>query len=328
MDLSKGRVAPMTVEESERNLADNKADSDADVLKLASSLRKTAASWTGTMVASMKEGHGFVPLCRSIALAIVFIAVPLFTAGCGKTEPEPTKPGQASGPKWDYSTQRGPEQWGGLSPDYVLAAIGRSQSPIDIVTREVITADLPYLEFETHPTNLKVLNNGHTVETIVPGGSTLNFRGQTFTLRQYHFHSPSEHTIDGEHADVELHFVHADGAGQLAVVSVLYEEGEEDHPFFFSILKDQAPTRPGEEKVFTEIKIDVSGYFPSSSKQHKYFMYDGSLTTPPASEGVRWFIFTETVYLSHRQIDMIKKLYFHNNRPVQPSYARTVLTPR
>jgi len=271
-------------------------------------------------------------LITPAALITVLIGLLFVAVGCGKTNLKPTTSSQTpnqveTNQKWDYSTQRGPEQWGELSPEYVLAAIGRSQSPIDIVTKEVITADLPNLEIETRPTELKVLNNGHTVEVIAPGGSILNFRGQTFTLTQYHFHSPSEHTIDGKYADVELHFVHANGAGQLAVVAVLYEEGDEDHPFFLSILKDQGPTKPGEEKVFPDAEINVGGYFPPSA-QHQYFMYDGSLTTPPASEGVRWFVFSETVSLSRRQIDIVKGFYFHNNRPVQPAYARTVLTPR
>jgi carbonic anhydrase len=244
------------------------------------------------------------------------IGLLFFAVGCDKTTP-----------KWDYTTQRGPEQWGELSPEYVLAAIGRSQSPIDIVVKDVIAADLPPLEFESHPTELKVLNTGHTVQAIAPGGSTLNIRGQTFTLTQYHFHSPSEHTIDGKHTDVELHFVHANGAGQLAVVAVLYDEGEEDHPVFLSILKDRGPTKPGEEMVFPDTKIDVGGYLPPSFPQ-KYFMYDGSLTTPPASEGVRWFVCSEVVSLSRGEIDAVKKFYFHNNRPVQPAYARTILTPR
>lgn len=267
----------------------------------------------------------------STAMAAV-VVLSFFAAGCEKTKPTPTTSGPAPSqdeakPKWDYSTDRGPEKWGELSPDYVLAAIGRSQSPIDIVTKDVITADLPLLEFDTHPTDLKVLNNGHTVEFIAPGGSTLNYRGQTYKLTQYHFHTPSEHTIDGKHADVEVHFVHSDGAGQLAVVAVLYDEGDEDHPFFL-ILDDQAPTKQGEEKAFPETKVDVSRYFPSSAKQHRYFMYDGSLTTPPASEGVRWFVCTETVSVSRRQIDIVKKLYVHNNRPVQPAHSRLVLTPR
>jgi carbonic anhydrase len=273
-----------------------------------------------------------MPLKRmSIPNSIVAVTILglVFAVGCGK----PTNTGQQtteaeSKPKWDYSQERGPEKWGELSPDYVLAAIGSSQSPIDIVTKDVITADLPRLEFVTRPTELTVLNNGHTIEVIASGGSTLEFRGQKYTLTQYHFHAPSEHTIDGEHADMEVHFVHSNGAGHLAVVAVLYDEGEEDHPFFLSILKDDAPVNPGEEKVFPDQKIDVAGYFPPSAKQHKYYMYEGSLTTPPATEGVRWFICTEKVQLSRAQIDAVKKLYFHNNRPIQPIYARTVLTPR
>lgn len=280
-------------------------------------------------------------LLKRMALPSSMAAVGIFLilgVGCRKTEPNSTTTSQQSSqdeakiqdetkPKWDYSAERGPEKWGELSPDYVLAAIGRSQSPIDIVTQDVITADLPLLEFDTHPTDLKVLNNGHSVEFIAPGGSTLNYRGQAYKLTQYHFHTPSEHTIDGKHADVEVHFVHSDGAGQLAVVAVLYDEGDEDHPSFL-ILDDQAPTKSGDEKIFPETDVDVRGYFPSSAKQHKYFMYDGSLTTPPASEGVRWFICTETVSVSRRQIDIVKNLYVHNNRPVQPAHSRLVLTPR
>lgn len=261
------------------------------------------------------------------ALAVGLLGLALF--GCAKTSQVQTKldkPGVVeTKPKWDYSEQSGPGEWGKLSPDYVLAAIGSSQSPIDIVAEDVITADLPSLKLETRPAPLKVLDNGHTVEVIAPAGSTLQYGKQTFTLKQYHFHAPSEHTINGKHAEVEVHFVYSDGAGQLAVVGVLVEEGEEDNPIFLSILEDQAPTKPGEMKVFPNILVDIKEFFPQSDK---YFMYDGSLTTPPASEGVRWFVCADPVYLSRRQIQVLSNLYYHNNRPVQPANARTVLTPR
>jgi len=243
----------------------------------------------------------------------------LFTVGCNGIQRVEVQS------KWDYSKEHGPEKWGELNPEYVLAAIGGSQSPIDIVTEEVVTADLPKLDFETRPAELKLLNTGHTVEVIAPDGSTLRFGKQTFTLKQYHFHAPSEHTINGEHADVEVHFVHSDGAGQLAVIGVLVEEGEEDNPIFMSILEDQPPTKIGEVEVFSDILIDIKEYFPKSDK---YYMYDGSLTTPPASEGVRWFVCAEPVYLSRRQIDILRDFHDRNNRPVQPTYSRTVLTTR
>ena len=254
---------------------------------------------------------------RSV-LAAGLAVFALFTVGCNGAQRVETKS------KWDYS-EHGPEKWGELNPEYVLAAIGGSQSPIDIVTEDVITADLPKLDLQTRPAELRVLNNGHTVEVIASGGSTLRYGKQTFTLKQYHFHAPSEHTINGEHADVEVHFVHADGAGQLAVIGVMVEEGEEDNPIFMSILEDRPPTKIGEEEVFPDILVDIKEYFPKSDE---YYMYDGSLTTPPASEGVRWFVCAEPVYLSRRQIDILRDFYNHNNRPVQPTYSRTVLTPR
>lgn len=199
------------------------------------------------------------------ALAVGLLGLALF--GCAQTSQVQTKldkPGVVeTKPKWDYSEQSGPGEWGKLSPDYVLAAIGSSQSPIDIVTEDVITADLPSLKLETRPAPLKVLDNGHTVEVIAPAGSTLQYGKQTFTLKQYHFHAPSEHTINGKHAKVEVHFVYSDGAGQLAVIGVLVEEGEEDNPIFLSILEDQAPTKPGEMKVFPNILVDIKEFFPS-----------------------------------------------------------------
>jgi carbonic anhydrase len=227
--------------------------------------------------------------------------------------------------KWSYSGDEGPAHWAELDPDYVLAALGGSQSPIDIVTEDVITADLPPLEFETQPIPLKLLNNGHTIEVIAPGGSTLRYGRQEFTLKQYHFHAPSEHTINGKHAAAEVHFVHSDGAGLLAVVAVLVEEAQADNPSFLSVLEKAAPIEAGEEKVFEDLLVDIKRFFPGPKK---YFMYDGSLTTPPATEGVRWFVCAEPRYISRRQLDILGDLYFQNNRPVQPHYARTVLTPR
>ena len=227
--------------------------------------------------------------------------------------------------EWGYSGEAGPSHWGELDPDYVLAALGGSQSPIDIETEEVITADLPPVTLVTRSLPLRARNNGHTLEVIAPGGSTLHYGKHEFVLTQYHFHAPSEHTIDGQHAAAELHFVHSDGAGQLAVIAVLVEEGGEDNPFFVSFLETQAPDQAGEEKVFPDRTIDIAQFFDTCES---YFMYDGSLTTPPATEGVRWFVCAEPRMIGTRQLAALRHLYFRNNRPTQPIRARTVLRPR
>jgi len=246
------------------------------------------------------------------------LALLLLFVGCKSNE-------EHRGAEWGYSGDRGPTRWAELDPDYVLGAIGGSQSPIDIVTEEVITADLPPVALETQPIPLKMFNNGHTLEVIAPGGSTLRYGKHEFVLTQYHFHAPSEHTIDGRRAAAEVHLVHADGAGQLAVVGVLVEQGEEDNPFFLSFIETDAPDKPGEQRDFPGQLVDIGHLFDTCDD---YFMYDGSLTTPPATEGVRWFVCAAPRTISKRQLEVLRHLYFRNNRPIQPAHARTVLRPR
>jgi len=222
---------------------------------------------------------------------------------------------------WDY-TEHGPEDWGELSPDYVLAALGGSQSPVDIDTGWVIRADLPPLEITSHPVPLKLVNNGHTIEAVVPGAATLVFGPLQYELLQFHFHSPSEHTINGEHAEIEIHFVFSDGEGHLAVVAVLLVEGEHDNVPYETLCNLEAVNTPGDESEY-EILVDIPAHLPGSLA---YWTYDGSLTTPPASEGVRWFILKEQVELSADQIATFRESYRHNSRPVQELNARLVLT--
>lgn len=249
---------------------------------------------------------------------ISLLAVAALLLGCAPKEPHDHA-------AWGYSGKEGPARWADLDPDYVLAAVGGSQSPIDIVREEVITADLPPLRLETRPVALRVRNNGHTVEVIAPGGSTLIYGKHRFALTQFHFHAPSEHTIDGRHAAAELHFVHSDSAGQLAVVGVLVEAGGRESRFFESFVETDTPDEPGEERTFPNQLVDIADLLTTCEK---YYMYDGSLTTPPATEGVRWFVCAKPRLGSARQLGILRDLYFRNNRPVQPARARTVLTPR
>lgn len=230
-----------------------------------------------------------------------------------------------STPRWDYSTARGPDHWDELSPEYVLARIGGSQSPVNITTTSIIGADLPALAIEPHAQPLHLLNNGHTVEAICPRAATLQFGAQRYELLQFHFHAPSEHTIDGEHAEVELHFVHSDGEGHLAVVAVLFYEGAVEHPEVADLLTRESIAHAGDELFDSATAIDVSDFLPDSLD---YYTYDGSLTTPPATEGVRWFVLKQPLHMSRAQIEAIDSVYYSNNRPTQPLNARFVLTRR
>jgi len=232
---------------------------------------------------------------------------------------------EAAEDEWDYSRERGPARWAALDPSYVLARVGGSQSPIDIVPSEVIGADLPELVLDYSPQPLHVINNGHTIEVISTATATMRFGDRVYKLRQFHFHAPSEHTIDGRPAEVEIHFVHADGEGHLAVVAVLFEEGEAESPEIGSLLKTDALTEPGDELVDEDRLFDFQRFLPDSLD---YYTYEGSLTTPPATEGVRWFVLRETMHLSREQIEIIDRVYYSNNRPTQPRNLRFVLTRR
>jgi carbonic anhydrase len=110
---------------------------------------------------------------------------------------------------WSYEGEQGPEHWGELADEYLMCFAGANQSPIDLVAD--VQAELPELEFEYYSNNVDQINNGHTIQQNIKPGSFLRIpdRGTSFELKQFHFHSPSEHTVDGKHFAMEIHFVHA-----------------------------------------------------------------------------------------------------------------------
>ena len=211
---------------------------------------------------------------------------------------------------WGYEGESGPEHWGDLSPDYATCADGMEQSPIDIAsTTESNPADL---EFSYQPSALTIVNNGHTIQANYDEGSSLGVDGESYALLQFHFHSPSEHTVDDGAAPMELHMVHQNADGDLAVVGILLVEGAENEalaPVF-----DNLPATEGEPEAIDGVTVDASALLPSDAT---YWRYNGSLTTPPCSEGVKWFVMTQPVEVSAEQIAAYTALYSGNARPTQ-----------
>ncbi len=222
--------------------------------------------------------------------------------------------------EWGYEGKIGPEYWGDLSPEFIMCKIGKNQSPIDIDTSKAVKACLEPIEFHYVADAKYVVNNGHTIMVETEGRSYIVVDGKKFYLKQFHFHAPSEHTVDGEYYPFEAHFVHADREGNLAVIGVLYKVGREN-PTLARIWNDM-PTKKGEKRVLTS-KVNPSLLIP---KNGDYYRYSGSLTTPPCSEGVRWFVMKEVEELSAEQLKMFEGVMGGpNNRPVQPLNARKVL---
>jgi len=217
---------------------------------------------------------------------------------------------------WSYSGAQGPQHWGALEPGFSLCKSGKQQSPIDI-TQGSTSKPAP-LGFGYNPSAAEVTNNGHTIQVNLAAGGTLKVDGMDFTLVQFHFHTPSEEKIRGEAYPMVAHLVHKSADGQLAVVAVLFEEGDENlalKPVFSSL-----PTKEG-QTVTLASGLNAQDILPAYKG---YFKFTGSLTTPPCSEGVRWQVLKQRVELSKEQIAAFRSLYKMNARPVQPLYGRQV----
>ena len=220
---------------------------------------------------------------------------------------------------WDYSGAEGPEHWGKLDHKFVMCSEGKNQSPLNLTG--LVTAKLPPLFVKYEPGGHEIIiNNGHTIQINYQPGSSFSVADRTFALQQFHFHAPSENLIEGKSFPLEAHFVHADEAGNLAVIAVLFEEGAENAEL--DIAWSKMPPGPNEEHPL-EPPVSAAALLP---KNKDYYRYSGSLTTPPCSEGVAWFVLKHIATLSKEQLEKFQHIMHHpNNRPVQPINARVIL---
>jgi carbonic anhydrase len=250
-------------------------------------------------------------------LPLVIAGLAVFLAGCASA-------GAARAEThWGYSGGAGPEFWADLNPEYALARDGKAQSPINIDTASLTAEGAPAKpEFRYTGVLFTLENNGHTVELVPaePAG-VLVLDGADFALRQLHFHAPGEHRIDGLPAVMEVHLVHQDAAagnGAVAVVGFLIKAGTENETFretFASLPK----AKGGAFRL--ETPVDLTALFSNGGM---FYRYDGSLTTPPCTEGVQWSVANTFVELSREQIAAFTALYPNNSRPVQALNGRKV----
>lgn len=219
---------------------------------------------------------------------------------------------------WSYEGDTGPEHWGKL-PGCALCAQGSAQSPIDI--RDAIAAPLVDIEFHYGETANNIYNNGHTIQVNTDAGSHIVYNGITYDLLQFHFHAPSEHTIAGEAAPLEIHFVHKDrNSHNLAVVGILLEAGDSANAAYAAIFANM-PSDIGEPEARGD-RLHLEALLPAT---RSYYTYQGSLTTPPCSEVVRWLLLDAPVALSAAQIAAYTDIYSNTARPVQPLGKRDLL---
>lgn len=222
-------------------------------------------------------------------------------------------------PHWTYEGEEGPGHWGDLAEEYRMCAEGVNQSPINLVAN--VHAELPELQFDYYSNPLNEINNGHTIQQNVNPGSSLKVPelGINANLLQFHFHSPSEHKVNGQSYAMEMHFVHSTDDGSLVVVGVLINEGEE-HPVLKKLWSFM-PENTGDTSK-QAIGIEETDLLPPT---RDYFTYGGSLTTPPCSEGVKWVVLKTPIEASAVQIATFKERVGEaSNRPIQSQNARVI----
>lgn len=221
--------------------------------------------------------------------------------------------------KWGYTGHGSPETWGELSPKFSACSKGMSQSPINIT--ETVEGDLPAIKVNYRPSKVEVINNGHTIQAnYSDSNNTLRVGDKVYTLKQFHFHVPSENLIKGKSFPLEAHFVHADAKGNLAVLAVLYENGKDNTRL--APVWDAMPEKSGGKTALKQT-FNAATLLPASLD---YYRFSGSLTTPPCSEGVSWMVLKGFDHIGKAQVDKFSRVMGGpNNRPVQPVNARIVV---
>ncbi|MEL6552110.1 MAG: carbonic anhydrase family protein [Cyanobacteria bacterium J06621_11] len=219
---------------------------------------------------------------------------------------------------WTYSLESGPDHWAELDDSFATCANGKAQSPIDLTG--AASADLLNPEFHYTPAPLNLLNNGHTVQVPYAPGSYLVLEGDRYDLLQFHFHSPSEHAINSQPQVAELHLVHQNEAGELAVVAVMIKADNTSKTTDYLSLSENLPDHAG-DRVRTGKMINAQSLLPLQTTTYRY---SGSLTTPPCTESVTWLVMSEPISLTAKELSKYEQLLNHNNRPLQAVNSRAL----
>lgn len=267
-------------------------------------------------------------LTAAVLVAAALVALP----ACGDdSEDAATDP-----PAWNHDPGDaiGPSGWGSIDASYEQCLSGTEQSPLDIAT--TVETVLPRLEFSYRPTPLVVENTGHTIEVPMPEESdnTLLIGDGAYRLTQYHFHAPSEHTLDGKSFDAEAHLVHESHDGRLAVVGVFLDEDLPPNELVDAAIAN-APGEAGNDVEVDEPQSNAEALLPlTEAGRHPFYAtYSGSLTTPGCGEGVRWIVLEHVSGISSASVERLHELiadfpgydgYENNNRPTQPLNDREI----
>jgi len=220
---------------------------------------------------------------------------------------------------WGYLGESSPAHWGDINQNFKMCKEGKQQSPINIVPTK--DTNLSPLDLNYTAGATSIINNGHSIQVNVADGNTLKVDKKVYKLKQFHFHVPSENNIKGDKFPLEAHFVHVADDGKIAVIGVMFREGEENR-VLAKVFKHIPNLKVGKEEKCTLSAEEIKALMPN---RKDYYKFKGSLTTPPCTEGVDWFVYKEPLSVSKEQINTFFNAFsFPNNRPIQPTNNREI----
>ncbi|CAM1343622.1 carbonic anhydrase [Tenacibaculum amylolyticum] len=253
-------------------------------------------------------------------LPLILILPFLFTSCNSDANNDPSETDCIEDFNYDDTTKEGPSNWYNFCVAEGENQCGSTvrQTPVDIVG----TIDDPMLtdlNFNYEASTTDIINNGHTIQFNYNGSATLNLQGDAYNLLQFHFHTQSEHTVDSKQYPLEVHLVHQNASKDLAVVGVFFELGSENS--FLNQFITHLPTNKDDSYLDMNMNYNASDLFPTNKS---YYTYEGSLTTPPCSEIVEWFVMETPLKASQAQLDALADIMHDNFRPIQPLNGRTI----
>jgi carbonic anhydrase len=220
---------------------------------------------------------------------------------------------------WDYYGKTGPLGWARLDPAYKACSQGHEQAPIDIRGAH-LNKSLQPIEFHYMAGPVTLENTGNTVIVRVDPGSYIVAGGVRYDLQQFHFHHPGEEAVKGKLTDMSIHLVHKSADGKLAVIAVRLSEDRGFPNAILSTLWEHLPTTTGATDKITSV-VNPGGLLPTD---RGYWTYMGSLTAPPCTEGVRWFVLEQELSISRDQLRAFATLFKINSRPLQDPHGRRI----
>ncbi len=257
---------------------------------------------------------------RSTALlAVVILALSPRIAPAQSHAAVASAPAASHATHWTYDGDEGPRAWGRLDAAWKVCTTGHEQSPIDLGGK--VASHKARIDERFLASPFVLFHNGHTIQAAIERPSELNVEGGRFSSAQFHFHHPSEHTVNGKAYPAELHLVHTSAKGELAVLGIFIDFATKDNPIFEALIA-KLPKSAGDSVRFAT-PVDLATLLEDhAGEAEEIFSYHGSLTTPPCSEGVKWTVRARPMHASFRQMKRLVAVLGESARPVQQVYDR------